>query len=66
MEAVGDAAVSVNPYDVKALVQAITEVIQDRTLAEDLRMKGLKRAQLFDWGLVSDKILTVYRELDSA
>jgi len=66
MEAVGDAALSIDPYDAGVLAQAITQVIQDRPLAGDLRLKGLERARLFDWEFFSDKIITLYRELDSA
>jgi len=48
-EVVGDAAVLVDPYDVDAIASEIHRVVEDSTLREELRRKGLERAKGFTW-----------------
>ncbi|HXA85905.1 MAG TPA: glycosyltransferase family 1 protein, partial [Candidatus Dormibacteraeota bacterium] len=48
-EVAGDAALLVPPHDEQALADAIAEIIECRTTAEELRTKGLQRARQFSW-----------------
>jgi glycosyltransferase involved in cell wall biosynthesis len=48
-EVIGDAGLLVDPFDEHALANAMTRLIDDESLRAELRRKGLKRAQLFDW-----------------
>lgn len=48
-EVVGDAGLLVNPYDVEAIAHGIRQLVQDGTLREELRRKGLERARRFTW-----------------
>jgi len=48
-EVVGDAAVLVNPFDVEDIADGIRRVIEDGSLRDGLRGKGLERARQFSW-----------------
>lgn len=65
-EVVGDAAVTVDPYDVDALAEAMHRVLADRELREDLRARGLARARQFTWERTARETLAVYREVCGA
>jgi len=65
-EVVGDAAVTVDPYDVDALAEAMQRVLADRDLREDLRARGLARARQFTWERTARETLAVYREVCGA
>nr|MBC7245819.1 glycosyltransferase family 4 protein [Chloroflexota bacterium] len=59
-EVVGDAALLVDPYDVEALAEAMHRVLHDPALCEELRQKGLARAQQFTWEKAALETLAVY------
>jgi glycosyltransferase involved in cell wall biosynthesis len=61
-EVVGDAALTVDPYDVEAIASAIKQVLNDRQLRQELSLRGQKRASEFDWRDTARKTLTVYEE----
>lgn len=48
-EVVGDAAFLINPTDPDELCEAMSTILSDHSLREDLRRKGLKRAAEFSW-----------------
>lgn len=54
-EVVGDAAVTVDPYDVEAIGEALARVIDDSQLLSDLRDRGLERAKQFSWDKAADE-----------
>ena len=58
-EVSGNAAVLVDPLDPDAIAAGFNEAI-DRT--EELRERGLERAQAFDWHGVARETVAVYRE----
>ena len=62
-EVVGDAALQIDPHDVHALANAITRLLEDESLREDLRQKGYQRSQQFTWAISAQKMLTVYKKL---
>jgi glycosyltransferase involved in cell wall biosynthesis len=62
-EVVGDAALQVDPHDVHALANAITRLLEDEALREDLRRKGYQRSQQYTWAMSAQKMLTVYKKL---
>lgn len=61
-EVCGDAAFYVNPTDVQSIVNGVREVLQNKRLRETLIENGLKRAKLFTWDHVAQKILNVLEE----
>jgi glycosyltransferase involved in cell wall biosynthesis len=62
-EVTGDAALTVNPLDIAALSAAMTRVIGDEALANDLKQRGLLRAQSFNWQACAAATVGVYQEV---
>lgn len=62
-EVVGDAAWQVDPTDTEDIAKAMAKIIEDKSLALDLRTKGLKQAKKFDWKTTAEKTLQVYNQL---
>lgn len=60
-EIVEDAAVQVNPYDVKDIANAIVQLLNDQSLRQTLIKKGLSRAQQFTWERTAEKLLGLLR-----
>jgi glycosyltransferase involved in cell wall biosynthesis len=52
----------VDPFDVDDIALAIEKVISDSNLRSHLRVKGLERAQLFDWRETARQTLAVYQK----
>ena len=64
-EAVGDAAVLVDPTDAQAIAEGMAEVLQSSSLADSLRTRGFQRARQFDWRVAAGQIMGLYREVMS-
>jgi glycosyltransferase involved in cell wall biosynthesis len=64
-EVAGDAAILVPPRDVEALAEAIEDAVENRTIAEGLRRKGLARARQFSWERTAEQTVAVYRAVAS-
>src|SRR6186713_86023 len=62
-EVTGDAAVLVDPYDVESIEDGMRRVLDDPRLADELRLKGLRRAREFSWERSVEKTQRVYREV---
>ena len=62
-EVAGDAALLVDPHDIHAIAQALTEVMENEPLREDLRQKGYAQAQRYTWSQASSKMLAIYQQL---
>lgn len=62
-EVVGDAALTVDPFDVEAIASAMKSVIDNPALREELSIKGQTRAQAFDWRETARKTLAIYQEV---
>lgn len=62
-EVVGQAALTVDPYDVGAIAGAIKQVLDDPSLRKELIDKGKKRAEEFDWRDTARRTLAVYEEV---
>ncbi len=61
-EVVGDAALTIDPEDLPAMVDAMYRVLTSSELSADLKARGLARAKLFDWRKTASETLTVYEE----
>lgn len=62
-EVVGDAALTVDPYDVDALAGAMQRVLSDAGLARDLGRRGLARAAGFTWERTARETVAVYEKV---
>jgi glycosyltransferase involved in cell wall biosynthesis len=59
-EVVGDAGLLFDPFDERALAEAIARVIDDAELRRELRRKGFERARLFNWRETARLTLLAY------
>ncbi|MBN2369728.1 MAG: glycosyltransferase family 4 protein [Vicinamibacteria bacterium] len=62
-EVVGDAALLVDPYDVKDIATALARVLSDQDLRKTLIAKGRARACIFSWQRSVQAILSIYMTL---
>jgi glycosyltransferase involved in cell wall biosynthesis len=62
-EVVGDAALQVDPHDIDALAAAITRLLGDEQLREQLRQKGYQQVKRYTWEASARKMLFVYEKL---
>lgn len=62
-EVAGEAAVLLPPTDVRAWVEAITQIIQNNALQTDLRQRGLRQAARFTWEATARHTRQLYREI---
>ncbi|MCR6545324.1 glycosyltransferase family 4 protein [Dehalobacterium formicoaceticum] len=62
-EVVGDAALLVNPHDLLALAGAMHRVLTEPVLEQELRKKGLRRAESFSWTKTAAQTIKVYQEV---
>jgi len=61
-EVVGEAALTLDPDDLAALVDAMYSVLTSAELSADLRARGFERAKLFSWRKTATETLAVYEE----
>jgi glycosyltransferase involved in cell wall biosynthesis len=61
-EVVGDAAITLDPNDTDALVEAMCNVLTIGDLAADLRARSLQRAAQFSWRKTAAETVAVYKE----
>jgi glycosyltransferase involved in cell wall biosynthesis len=61
-EVAGDAAYLVDPQNVEEIADALKHVLSDVDLANDLRSRGLERAQNFTWEKTASQTIAVYEQ----
>jgi glycosyltransferase involved in cell wall biosynthesis len=61
-EVVGDAAISIDPDNTRAIVEAMRSVLSNSELQADLRVRSLQRAALFNWHKTAAETVTAYEE----
>ena len=62
-EVTGDAAISLDPRDLKGWENAILEVLNNTALRQELRSKGLARASYFTYERIARETIAVYEEV---
>lgn len=62
-EIAGDAALLVNPRSVDEIAHAMSRLIEDESLRESLRQKGLARSQQFTWRKSAEGHLKVFKKV---
>ena len=62
-EVAGDAGILIDPYNLDEMTGAMERLPSDEKLREELKVKGLKRAELFTWEETARKTLQVYEEV---
>lgn len=61
-EVVGDAAIMVDPKNVKSLTDALIKLIENDKLRQEMKEKGLARARHFTWEDCAKRTLKTYME----
>lgn len=62
-EVTGNAALLVDPYDVQQIADAMTKVLTDDKLCEDLKQRGLKQAKKFSWETAARQLLDIFNTM---
>jgi glycosyltransferase involved in cell wall biosynthesis len=65
-EIIGDAGLLVDPFDERAILNGIVKVLTDKNLRDDLIVRGLKRANSYDWKKTARQTLDVYEKVHAA
>lgn len=60
-EVAGDAALFANPLDVQAITRGMEVLLTDPDVRNNLRVKGLNRAQEYSWSITAQKTCDVYK-----
>lgn len=61
-EITGDAALHVDPEDVRAISQAVDAILQDDNLSSELISKGAKRIKRFSWKRCAEETIETYEK----
>lgn len=62
-ELVGEAGVLLDPQDVSALAQRMVQILTDENLWNQMRARGLARAEAFSWEKTARETLNIYNEI---
>ncbi len=62
-EAVGDAALLVDPHDIHAIAEGLQRLLEDEQIRADLRQRGYKQAQRYTWEHAATRMLAIYQQL---
>lgn len=62
-EVIGDAGILADPYSVTEMSQAMEKIWLNEEMREELRQKGMERAQTYTWEKSARMLEEVYREL---
>lgn len=63
-EIAGDAALLVDPINVQEIADAMVKVAEDDKLRYDMRQKGFKQVEKFDWAKCAKETLEIYRSVN--
>lgn len=61
-EVAGDAALLVDPLDTRAIASAMTQILTDTSLRQQLKTAGLQRVQKFSWTKTGQATVEVLRQ----
>ena len=64
-EVAGDAAFFVDPFSVDSISRAVSKLMEDMKLKEELVKKGLKRAKEFSWEKTAGETIRIYERVDA-
>jgi glycosyltransferase involved in cell wall biosynthesis len=62
-EITGGAAVTVDPYDIEGIKNAILKILDNDSLRDDLKRRGLDQAKKFHWRKTAEETLRVFEEV---
>ena len=62
-EVLGDAAILVDPYEVRAIADGIVTALEDSDVIRDLKRKGRVRVEHFSWEHSINRVKRIYQEV---
>jgi glycosyltransferase involved in cell wall biosynthesis len=62
-EIVSDAGLCIDPHNVDAIAEAITRLVNDVDLREELSRRSLERSRIFDWNKTARATWNVLSEV---
>lgn len=62
-EIVGEAGILLDPEDVTGFTQSMIQILTDGDLSEQMKLKGLLRAETFSWQKTARETLDIYNEI---
>jgi alpha-1,3-rhamnosyl/mannosyltransferase len=62
-EVTDGAALEADPLDYDGLADCVLRIIEDRQIADELRERGLRRAELFPWEQAATQMAALYRTI---
>lgn len=62
-EVSGDAAVLVNPANLKEMAESLEKILDETPLRQKMISRGLERAKMFSWKKTAEQTLKIYQEL---
>ena len=60
-EVAGDAALTVDPHDIRQLASAMSAVLASPERCADMRARGLAQARKFEWTVAAERCLSLYQ-----
>ncbi len=62
-EVAGNAAILIDPFKPEEITAAMIRLINDKTLSNELKIKGLAQAAKFSWKNMAEQVLQIYHEI---
>lgn len=62
-EVVSDAALIINPFEIKEITEAMEMILSDEVLRQSFVKKGYERAKIFTWEKTAQEYLKTFKEL---
>ncbi|MBN1122907.1 MAG: glycosyltransferase family 4 protein [Anaerolineae bacterium] len=62
-EVVGEEGILLPPTDIDAWIEALDQLLNDKSTRDDLSERGLKRARLFTWNRTAHQTVKTYRRV---
>ncbi len=60
-EVAGDAALTVDPHDIRQLASAMSAILASPERCADMRARGLAQARKFEWTVAAERCLSLYQ-----
>jgi len=61
-----DAALYIDPFKPEQITEAMKKLLRDESLRSDLINKGFKNALKFSWKAMTEKVLSIYKEIETS